>query len=186
MRVGRSRATDSNDAVQSVDGDGHQTRSRDAAGAPIRSDDDEKTLLAVANQHLRAVLIAMLDTCCRPVEILSLQWADVDLEQRQLTIRAEKTKTRRERRLPISTRLLAALQMRRQDPMGNLLGPEAFVFGDELGRRAKSIRTAWENAREAAGLGTSIWPTSGTKRRRASRRPAYPRRTCRSSSVIGT
>jgi Phage integrase family len=95
----------------------------------------------------------MLDTCCRPGEILSLQWRDVDLELRQLTIRAEKAKTRRERRLPISRRLLAVLQIRQCDPAGEPFGPEAFVFGDEVGRQAKSIRTAWENARDAAGLG---------------------------------
>lgn len=39
----------------------------------------------------------MLETCCRPGEILSLQWQDVDLETRELTIRAEKAKTRRAR-----------------------------------------------------------------------------------------
>jgi integrase len=88
----------------------------------------------------------MLDTCCRPGELLSLQWQDVDLEQRLMTIRAENTKTGRGRVLPISTRLLAVLQMRRLDPSGNKFGPEAYVFGDELGRRAKSVRAMWERA----------------------------------------
>jgi integrase len=32
----------------------------------------------------------MLDTACRPGEILSLQWADVSLDRHELTIRAEK------------------------------------------------------------------------------------------------
>ena len=45
------------------------------------------------------------------------------------------------------------LEMRRTDPAGELFGPEAYVFGDEVGRQAKSIRTAWENARDATGLG---------------------------------
>jgi integrase len=34
----------------------------------------------------------MLDTACRPGEILSLQWCDVSLDRRELTIRAEKEK----------------------------------------------------------------------------------------------
>jgi integrase len=51
----------------------------------------------------------MLETCCRPGEILSLQWRDVDLAAREITIRAEKAKTRRARRLPISSRLLTAV-----------------------------------------------------------------------------
>jgi integrase len=98
------------------------------------------------------VLTAMLETCCRPGEILSLQWQDVDLETRELTIRAEKAKTRRARRLPISSRLLAILEMRRLDPSGKPFPPDAYVFGNRLGKRLTSIRTAWENAREAAGL----------------------------------
>lgn len=95
----------------------------------------------------------MLETCCRPGEILSLQWQDVDISARELTIRAEKAKTRRSRRLPISTRLLAVLEMRRVDPSGQHFPPHAYVFGNRVGERVRSIRTAWENARHAAGLG---------------------------------
>ena len=43
----------------------------------------------------------------------------------ELTIRAEKTKTRRARRLPISSRLLAVLEMRRLDPSGQPYQPDA-------------------------------------------------------------
>ncbi|HEX6465385.1 MAG TPA: site-specific integrase [Vicinamibacterales bacterium] len=112
----------------------------------------ERKLFRAASPHLRGVITAMLETCCRPGEILSLQWQDVDLETRELTIRAEKAKTRRARRLPISSRLVAILEMRRLDPTGKPFQPEAYVFGNRLGQRVKSIRTAWENAREAAGL----------------------------------
>jgi integrase len=95
----------------------------------------------------------MLDTACRPGEILSLQWRDVSLDRRELTIRAEKEKTRRERIIPISTRLMAMLEMRRADPAGCELPPEAYVFGDALGRRVKSVQGAWTTARKAANLG---------------------------------
>jgi integrase len=104
------------------------------------------------NDSRLKLICAMLETCCRPGEILSLQWQDVDLETRELTIRAEKAKTRRARRLPISSRLLAILEMRKLDPSGKPFPPDAYVFGNRLGRRVTSIRTAWENAREAAGL----------------------------------
>ena len=118
----------------------------------LTSEEAERKLFEAASPHLRGVLTAMLETCCRPGEILSLQWQDVDLETRELTIRAEKAKTRRARRLPISSRLLAVLKMRRLDPSGKPFPPDAYVFGDRLGKRATSIRTAWENARDAAGL----------------------------------
>jgi integrase len=116
------------------------------------SDDDETRLLRAANPHLRGILVAMLDTCCRPGEILSLQWGDVDMSSRELVVRAEKAKTRRARRLPMSTRLHAVLQMRRTGADGVDFGPEAYVFGDATGQRVTSIRTAWEAARERAGL----------------------------------
>jgi len=112
----------------------------------------ERKLFEAAPPHVRGVIVAMLETCCRPGEILSLQWQDVDFEARELTIRAEKAKTRRVRRLPISNRLFAVLEMRRLDPSGKAFPPEAYVFGNRLGERIKSIRRAWESAREAAGL----------------------------------
>jgi integrase len=118
----------------------------------LTSEEAERKLFAAATPHLRGLITAMLETCCRPGEILSLQWQDVDLETRELTIRAEKAKTRRARRLPISSRLLAVLEMRRLDPSGKAFPPDAYVFGSRLGKRIVSIRTAWENARDAAGL----------------------------------
>jgi integrase len=117
----------------------------------LTSEEAERKLFEAAS-HLRGVITAMLETCCRPGDILSLQWQDVDLETRELTIRAEKAKTRRARRLPISSRLLAVLEMRRLDQSGQPFPPDAYVFGNRIGERVKSIRTAWGNAREAAGL----------------------------------
>jgi integrase len=114
--------------------------------------EDEQRLLNAANPRLRGVIIAMLDTACRPGEILSLQWVDVSLTRRELRIRAENEKTRRERIIPISARLLATLEMRKHDPAGRPFGPDAYVFGDALGRRVKSVYGAWVNAAMKAGL----------------------------------
>ena len=86
----------------------------------------------------------------RPGEIVSLQWRDVSLGRHELVFRAEKSKTRTERIVPISTRLLATLEMRKLDPAGEPFAKDAYVFGDELGRRVKSVRTASE--RDRAGL----------------------------------
>jgi integrase/recombinase XerD len=114
--------------------------------------DDEQRLLAVASPHLQAVVVALLETACRVGEILSLQWADVSLERRELTVRAEKAKTRTERLIPVSGRLMAILEMRRTDPSGAPFGADAYVFGDAIGGRVKSVRRAWTGACERAGL----------------------------------
>src|SRR5688572_19465147 len=42
--------------------------------------------------------------------------------------------------------------MRRQDPAGEDLPPEAYVFGNALGQRTTSIKTAWKLACRRAGL----------------------------------
>jgi integrase len=42
--------------------------------------------------------------------------------------------------------------MRKHGPDGKALPPDAYVFGNEIGERVRSTRTAWENARMAAGL----------------------------------
>jgi integrase len=114
--------------------------------------DRRERLLNAANPHLRGVIVAMLDTACRPGEILSLRWSDVSVTRRELTIRAENEKTRRERIIPISTRLLAILEVRKHDPAGRTFGPDAYVFGDPIGRRIKSVQGAWVNAAAKAGL----------------------------------
>jgi integrase len=118
----------------------------------FESDDTEQKLLDAAGPRLRAVVIALLETACRPGEILSLQWKNVSLERNEIIIAAEKAKTRTARIIPISSRLRAVLELRQFDPLGEKFGPEAFVFGDEVGCRVKSIQTAWRSACEAIGL----------------------------------
>ena len=68
-------------------------------------------------------------------EILSLQWKDVNLDRRELLIRAEKSKTRTGRIVPISGRLLATFEVRKLDPAGQPLSSDTYVFGDAIGRR---------------------------------------------------
>ena len=114
--------------------------------------DDERRVLDAAGPHLRGVIIAMLDTACRPGEILSLQWRDVNLERHELTVRALKAKTRTARIIPISSRLAAVLEMRRLDPDGRPHPSDAYVFGDRIGRQIKSVRASWIVACQQVGL----------------------------------
>ena len=109
-------------------------------------DGEESALLAAAHQRLQRLIIAALETACRQGELLSLQWADVNLERREIRLRAEKTKDAEDRIIPISTRLLAALEMGKTDPTGRDFGPEDYVFGDTVGRRITTVKTAWKTA----------------------------------------
>ena len=42
--------------------------------------------------------------------------------------------------------------MGQTDPAGQSFGPDAYVFGNEVGQRIKSSQTAWENVLTRAGI----------------------------------
>jgi integrase len=120
-------------------------------------DGDEATLLAASAPHLRSAIEAALETGMRRGEILSLQWSQVEGvtvdgtklnwgPRAELVLPWKKTKTRRDRRIPISTRLKGVLEMRRFDPAAKLLPTDAFVFGTEIGTRLTSFKRAWNTA----------------------------------------
>lgn len=97
-----------------------------------------------AASRLQELILAAVETGCRRGELLSLQWHQVRFTPRcELFLPAVKTKTKRDRRVPISSVLRQVLERRRLDPAGEPLPPDAYVFGDEVGRRWISIKTAW-------------------------------------------
>ena len=105
-----------------------------------------QTVLQAASLRLYRLIVAGLETGCRQGELLSLQWQDVNLARREFRIRAVNAKDREDRDIPMSNRVKAVLEMARHDPTGHEYQPEAYVFGDEVGRRARSPKKAWETA----------------------------------------
>lgn len=57
----------------------------------------------------------------------------------------QNAKTHQNRIIPVSSDLRAVLEMRRTDPKGEALPPDAFVFGNPVGERIGSVKTAWRN-----------------------------------------
>ena len=98
------------------------------------------------------LVTAALETCCRVGELLTLQWKHVRFDLNEIRLRAQNTKARRLRILPMSQRLRALLDMRRHDPAGQLLGPDAFVFGNAVGECIQSVDTAWTAACDRAEI----------------------------------
>jgi hypothetical protein len=113
---------------------------------------EETRLLEKAGEDLADLITAAIETGMRLGELLSLQWHQVWLSPRELFLPAGKTKARKDRRVPISKPLLAVLQRRRLDPAGEPLPSDAFVFGDAVGRRRRSIKTAWRLTCQRAGI----------------------------------
>lgn len=109
---------------------------------------EDVRLLKVAGR-LHDLIVAALETGCRKGELLSLQWAQVGHD---LFLPAGKTKAKKPRRVPISQLLWSVLKARRCDPAGEVLPPDGYVFGDEIGRRRCSIKTAWRLTCARAGI----------------------------------
>ena len=120
--------------------------------------DEEPKLLQVAPPRLYRLIVAAIDTGCREGELLKLQMKDVYFTRRELRIRAPNAKNRRDRYIPISARLMAVLEMAKHDPAGHPFGPEAYVFGNEVGHRIESPKkelddSGTEGPRPHAALG---------------------------------
>ena len=104
----------------------------------------EAERLMQAARGLHDLILAALETGCRSGELLSMQWRQIRLSPRaEVFLPAQKTKAKRDRRVPISTVLRPVLEARRLDPAGEPIPPDGYVLGDAIGRRRRSIKTAW-------------------------------------------
>lgn len=106
----------------------------------LQAGEAERLLLA-SNDGLHDLIVAAIETGCRRGELLSMQWEQVRGDY--LFLPAGKTKSHKPRRVPISSVLAAVLAGRRNDPAGEPMKPSDYVFGDAVGRRRRSIKTAW-------------------------------------------
>ena len=134
--------------------------------------EEEARLLAVSAPGLYRLVVAAIETGCRQGELLALQWLDVDLNRKELMVRAENAKDDEHRYIPISRRLRAVLEMARHDPAGHVHGPTAYVFGNRVGRRVSSPKKAWETAVLKAHGHTPVW-VKGAHRLAPASRAAY-------------
>src|SRR5438067_8279821 len=77
----------------------------------------------------------------------------------ELHVSNRTTKGLRTRYLPLSQELRAMLELRRHDPDGDEFGPDAYVFGNEVGERLKNYQKAWSTLRlRAIGHGPHWGP----------------------------
>jgi integrase len=109
--------------------------------------DEERRLLAAADrpgrEHLRPILICAIDTGMRLGEMLKLQWADVDLFERTIQIRAFNTKTLQARTVHMTERLHRELALRAT----TVSDAESLVFGV-----ATNVKRSFSSARREADL----------------------------------
>jgi len=116
-------------------------------GAPLISKaDEEERLLAACTEkreHLRPLLVCLLDTGCRRGEMLQLRWGDIDFENQVINIRSQTTKTQRCRQVPISSRMRAELEGLYKTAKSD----DELVFGIKT-----DVKRSFTAARKAAGV----------------------------------
>lgn len=108
--------------------------------------------------HVRALIVAAIDTGMRSGEMLALRFADIDLERGLITLRGGKTKSRKTRLVPISTtRLRDVFAWLRSDVEGNPKPLEARVFSNELGEPYRLFHRLWQSIVLKARGHTPTW-----------------------------
>jgi integrase len=125
------------------------SKADEARRTRVMSHDEEKKLLLACTdrrEHLRPVIIALVDTGMRFGELTTLRWSDVDLPGRTIRIRAYHTKTARARSVPISERLFHELQ-RLYSERSDLDAVGGLIFGI-----TDNCKKSWKSACKDAGI----------------------------------
>lgn len=113
-------------------------------------EEEERLLLACSapREHLRPLLICALDTGFRKGEMLSLRWADIDLEAGLIQARSSTTKTRKARTVGITPRLRAEFEQMQRVAAND---PESLIFNQ------KDIKRSFATACRIAGIDDLHW-----------------------------
>jgi integrase len=105
-------------------------------------DEEFVSLLRACSGRLLSIVLVALNTGMRLGEILSLKWENVNLDKRKIEIKH--TKNGEDRIIPMNTFL---------DDLFKLMPREqVYLFVNRDGVKMGSIKTAWNNATEKAGI----------------------------------
>lgn len=118
---------------------------KDSRKERILTEEEEVRLFEAASERLRPILTVALNTGMRRGEILNLTWNRVDLERR--LIRVVKTKSGKDRSIPINDDLFKVLNDLRGKRNGEYLFPNP-----RTGRPFKAVRKSFANAIQEAEI----------------------------------
>jgi integrase len=115
-------------------------------------DGEYRALLAALPDEVKPVLTFAYFTGCRKSEILHLQWPQVDMETRMVRLRADQTKAKTARTIPLAPDLLETLKMQRD--IRDRWHPRCpwVFFRHATGQRVVDIGGAWDSACKRVGL----------------------------------
>src|SRR5665213_886960 len=104
---------------------------------------EEVQLLAVAKEHLYAMIVVALDTGMRRGEITAQRWADIDFAQKVIAVTHSKTPEGEMREIPLTERLYEFLVAHRR--------PAGLVI-EFQGQGVRIVKRSWHTALKNAGI----------------------------------
>lgn len=116
----------------------------------VLSYEEENRLFQASALHLKPILTCALQTGMRCAEILGLKWENVDLEKRQIHVKAESSKSGKARIIPINSTLAYELKM-----LDRTRSPFVFLYDDPKtgeSRPIKYVQHSFNAACRRAGI----------------------------------
>ena len=109
--------------------------------------DEEATIVDACPPDVRPAVLFAVNTGLRQMELMTLTWGQVDLHRKTVTLTADKTKSKKTRRVPLNARALEALKA---VPRG--IAPETFVFPVIAERSQQNLMRRFDSAVEGTGI----------------------------------
>ena len=103
--------------------------------------------------HLKPLVILSINTGLRRGELFDLDWSNVDLERRILTVTGATAKSKRTRHIPLNREATLVLQSwRAQSDKA-----EGLVFVNDAGQRFDRVNSSWRRLLKDAGISGFRW-----------------------------
>ena len=101
---------------------------------------------------LKPMVILTLNTGMRKGEVFSLEWRDINFTLKQLTVRAEKSKSNKTRYIPLNEEALRVLSQWQDQERR-----EQYVFSGRSGKPLRDIKRSWYNVLARAQIKDFRW-----------------------------
>src|SRR3546814_4759453 len=102
---------------------------------------------------LKPLVLLSINTGARRGELFDLDWSNVDLERRVMTVTGATAKSRRTRHIPLNREATLVLQGWREQSLTR----EGRVFVNDDGERFGQVNTAWRRLLKDAGITEFRW-----------------------------
>jgi len=103
--------------------------------------------------RLEPMIILSLKTGMRKGEVFDLEWSDVDLKRKTLTVRGENSKSSQTRHIPLSPSALDVLKSWKKQSSNDV----ARVFPSDSGDRLNNVKKSWTSLLKKAKINNFRW-----------------------------